>query len=106
VKDPDEFAEPFGQAQGVILGPLQAHLHDRIKVGAVERLLSGGATCDCPIGTMLRVIYGIRRNQAPRGANGVVGEVYTRKCLLRAPFLVGVLGRRGSVVSGLPRPKP
>jgi len=48
VKGPDEFAESFAEAQGVILGPLQAHLHDRIKVGEVELLLTGGATCDYP----------------------------------------------------------
>jgi hypothetical protein len=58
VKDPDESAEPLAEAQGVILGPLQAHLHDRIKVGEVEQLLlTGGATCDYPIGTALRVTY-------------------------------------------------
>ncbi len=48
MKGPDEFAESFAEAQGVILGPLQAHLHDRIKVGEVELLLTGGATCDYP----------------------------------------------------------
>jgi hypothetical protein len=57
VKGPDEFAESFAEAQGVILGPLQAHLHDRIKVGEVELLLTGGATSDYPIGTAPRVTY-------------------------------------------------
>jgi hypothetical protein len=60
VKEPDEFAEPFAQARGTILGPLQAHLYDRIKVGDVVLLLTDGATCNYPNGAFLRVIYAQR----------------------------------------------
>jgi hypothetical protein len=51
--DPESFAE----AQGVVLGRLQARLPDHIVVGDLVLLLTGGTNCDHAIGTVLRVTY-------------------------------------------------
>jgi hypothetical protein len=44
-------------SHGIILGPLMAHLLDRIQVGDLLLLLPDGTTCDYPIGTVLQVTY-------------------------------------------------
>lgn len=49
--------EAFSEAQGVVLGRLQARLPDHIVVGDLVLFLTGGAKCDHAIGTVLRVTY-------------------------------------------------
>ena len=57
LKNSDDDGTLGRASHGVLVGPLQAHLHDRIKVGDVVLLLTDGATCNYPIGTVLRVTY-------------------------------------------------
>ena len=52
--------ESLAAAYGIILGPLQAHRLERIQVGDVVLFLTDGATCNYPIGTVLRVTYAER----------------------------------------------
>jgi hypothetical protein len=49
--------EPFGEAQGVVLGRLHARLPDRIIVGDLILFLPSGSKCDHAIGTELRATY-------------------------------------------------
>ncbi len=58
MEDTDDVPEQLSsEAYGVILGPLQAHLVDGIRVGDVVLRLSRGTTCSYSIGTLLRVTY-------------------------------------------------
>ena len=49
------------EADGVILGRLQARLPDRIIVGEIVLFLTNGTHCDHAIGTALRVTYTERK---------------------------------------------
>jgi hypothetical protein len=49
--------EPFGEAQGVVLGRLHARLPDRIIVGDLILFLPSGSKCGHAIGTELRATY-------------------------------------------------
>jgi hypothetical protein len=57
VKNTGEVPEPFAQIHGVIIGPLQARLPDRITIGETVVFLTGSTKCDHPLGTALRVAY-------------------------------------------------
>ena len=60
MKNLDDDEESPAAAYGIILGPLQAHRLDHIQVGDVMLFLTDGATCNYPIGTLLRVTYAER----------------------------------------------
>jgi hypothetical protein len=60
VKNLDDDDESPAAAYGIILGPLHAHRVDHIQVGDVVLFLTDGATCNYPIGTLLRVTYAER----------------------------------------------
>ena len=57
MKNTGKVPEPFAQVHGVIVGPLQARLPDRITIGETLVFLAGGTKCDHPLGTALRVVY-------------------------------------------------
>lgn len=57
MKNLDDDEESAAVAYGIILGPLQAHRLERIQVGGAVLFLTDGATCNYPIGTVLRVTY-------------------------------------------------
>jgi hypothetical protein len=57
VENTDIPPERAVESHGIILGPLRAHLLDRIQVGDLLLLLPDGTTCDHPIGTVLQVTY-------------------------------------------------
>jgi hypothetical protein len=44
-------------SHGVVIGPLQARLPDRITIGETVLFLTGGARCEYAIGTVVRAIY-------------------------------------------------
>jgi hypothetical protein len=60
VRNLDDDEESPAAAYGIILGPLQTHRVDHIQVGDVVLFLTDGATCNDPIGTLLRVTYAER----------------------------------------------
>ncbi len=57
MENTDDVSERSSDVRGIILGPLQAHLVDGIRVGDVMLLLSGETTCNYSIGTRPRVSY-------------------------------------------------
>ena len=61
---------PLSEADGVVLGRLQARLPDRIIVGDIVLFLTNGTHCDHDIGTALLVSYTER--QGIRETSGVV----------------------------------
>ena len=60
MKNLDDDEESPAAAYRIILGPPQAHRLDHIQVGDVMLFLTDGATCNYPIGTLLRVTYAER----------------------------------------------
>ena len=69
-KEPCDDLGSLSEADGVILGRLQAQLPDRIIVGDIVLFLTNGTHCDHALGTALRVTYTER--EGIRKASGVV----------------------------------